>query len=98
MDWNGTGIWQGWRLTTDHSASSYNQPVLVNPSGVAAGPADITIGPLVGLAEASTILGWSKQQTSVYIRREKFPLPIQILASGPIWTKQQILEFKDARE
>ncbi|MGO0058669.1 DUF3653 domain-containing protein [Brevibacillus fluminis] len=39
--WTGTGIWDGWRLTTDHSASSYNQPVLVSPDGRAFGPGDI---------------------------------------------------------
>lgn len=39
--WVGVGIWQGWRLTTAHSASSYGQPVLVRPDGVALGPEDI---------------------------------------------------------
>jgi len=39
--WIGTGIWAGWRLTTDHSASSYGQPVLVDPDGNAYGPGDI---------------------------------------------------------
>ena len=39
--WTGSGIWSGWRLTTDHSASSYNQPVLVSPDGRAFGPGDI---------------------------------------------------------
>jgi hypothetical protein len=39
--WIGTGIWAGWRLTTDHSSSSYGQPVLVDPDGNAYGPGDI---------------------------------------------------------
>ena len=39
--WVGDGIWRGWRLTTAHSASSYGQPVLVRPDGVAMGPGDI---------------------------------------------------------
>jgi hypothetical protein len=39
--WVGTGAWQGWRLTTAHSASSYGQPVLVRPDGAALGPRDI---------------------------------------------------------
>lgn len=39
--WTGTGIWAGWRLTTDHAASSYGQPVLVSPDGRAFGPGDI---------------------------------------------------------
>jgi len=41
MEWIGTGIWKGWRLTTDHSSSSYGQPVLVDPDGNAYGPGDI---------------------------------------------------------
>ncbi len=39
--WTGNGVWQGWRLTTDHPTSSYGQPVLVDPDGVAYGPGDI---------------------------------------------------------
>lgn len=39
--WKGEGIWTGWRLTTDHPSSSYGQPVLVDPDGIAYGPADI---------------------------------------------------------
>lgn len=31
----------GWSLTTDHSASSYGQPVLVSPAGDAYGPGDL---------------------------------------------------------
>lgn len=40
--WRGQGVWRGWRLTTAHPASSYRQPVLVDPEGTAYGPADIT--------------------------------------------------------
>lgn len=39
--WTGQGVWAGWRITTDHAASSYGQPVLVDPDGNAYGPADI---------------------------------------------------------
>lgn len=39
--WQGSGIWEGWRLTTNHSSSSYGQPVIVNPQGKAFGPTDI---------------------------------------------------------
>ncbi len=39
--WTGTGPWQGWRITTAHSASIYGQPVLVRPNGSALEPADI---------------------------------------------------------
>ena len=39
--WVGTGPWRGWRLTTAHSVSSYGQPVLIGPDGVARGAGDI---------------------------------------------------------
>lgn len=39
--WTGEGIWAGWRITTDHAASSYGQPVLIDPDGNAYGPGDI---------------------------------------------------------
>ncbi len=39
--WTGTGVWAGWRLTTDHAASNHGQPVLVDPDGKAYGPGDI---------------------------------------------------------
>jgi len=53
---------------------------------------------LVGLSEAAETLGWSKQQVSVYLQRGKFPDPLQRLASGPIWTLQQIEDYRDARK
>jgi hypothetical protein len=33
-----------------------------------------------------------------YLKRGVFPQPIQTLASGPIWTKQQIEDYRDARK
>lgn len=54
----------------------------------------MTIPPLAGVAEAAEILGWKKQQIHVYMRRGKFPEPIQVLASGPIWTREQIETYK----
>lgn len=53
---------------------------------------------LVGLSETAELLDWSKQQVSVYVQRGKFPEPILRLASGPIWTKIQIEDFRDARK
>lgn len=52
----------------------------------------------VGVTEAAEILGWSKQQVSVYIQRERFPEPVQRLASGPIWTEKQIYDFRESRK
>lgn len=58
---------------------------------------DQKIPPLVGVTDAAEILGWSKQQVNVYLSRGKFPEPIQRISSGPIWTRQQILDYKNER-
>jgi hypothetical protein len=34
---------------------------------------------------------------NTYMTRGKFPIPIQTLASGPIWTRKQIEDFRDSR-
>jgi len=52
----------------------------------------------VGVAEATEILGWKKQQLYVYMQRRKFPNPVQRLASGPIWTRKQIEDYRDSRK
>lgn len=56
------------------------------------------VTPIVGLAEAAEILGLHKNTINTYIARGKFPEPIQRLASGPIWTKEQIEDYRDARK
>jgi len=55
---------------------------------------NIIVGPLVGYAEAAEILGWDKRRVGVYIQRGAFPEPIQRLASGPVWTRKQIEDYK----
>lgn len=52
----------------------------------------------VGVAEAAEIMGWTKQYVSEYRRRGLFPEPMQLLASGPIWFRQQILDYKATKE
>lgn len=95
--WTGTGIWSGWRLTTNHSASSYNQPVLVDPDGKAYAPDDILAPDLVGQKEICNILGWSKQQVSNYYNNNRLPDPYQVVAGRPLWTRQQIEDYRDRR-
>lgn len=56
------------------------------------------IPPLVGYAEASEILGWDKRRVGLYMKRGKFPQPIQYLACGPIWTRKQIEEYKVGKQ
>lgn len=52
---------------------------------------------LVGVQEAAQLLGWDKRKVATYMSRGSFPTPIQRLAGGSIWTKQQILDYKDSR-
>lgn len=95
--WQGTGIWQGWRLTKDHAASSHNQPVLVDPDGKAYGPGDIVSGQLIGQKEIGELLGWSKQQVSNYYKEGRLPEPDQVIAGRPAWSRSKIEEYRDAR-
>lgn len=53
---------------------------------------------LVGYAEAAEMLGWDKRRVGTYLQRGAFPKPIQRLSSGPIWTRKQIEDFRDARK
>lgn len=53
---------------------------------------------LVGVAECAEMLDWKKQQVYEYRQRGKFPEPIQTLASGPLWTRKQIEEYRDSRK
>jgi len=52
---------------------------------------------IVGHYEAAEILGWQKQQVTVYMQRGKFPEPLQKLKSTPIWLKEDIQKFKESR-
>ena len=56
------------------------------------------IPPLVGLKEAAEILGWDKRKVATYRKRGAFPEPMQNLASGPVWTRKQIEDFKKEKE
>jgi hypothetical protein len=48
---------------------------------------------LVGVKEASEILGWDKRKVSVYLGRGKLPEPIARLAAGPVWYRRDIEAF-----
>ncbi len=53
------------------------------------------IPPLVGTTEAAEMLQWSRGKVAVYVQRGKFPEPIQRLKGGPVWTRQQIEEYRE---
>lgn len=49
---------------------------------------------LVGIAEIAERAGVSKQAVSNWrLRYDHFPRPIQILQSGPVWNREQIIEW-----
>jgi hypothetical protein len=45
---------------------------------------------LVGVAEAAAILGWDKRRVITYVDRGRFPLPVERLAGGRIWRRNDI--------
>lgn len=69
--WTGTGTWLGWRLTTDHAASSYGQPVLVSPDGRAFGPGDIA--GKYSQADLADAMGVSRSAVTGRINRGNLP-------------------------
>ncbi len=74
--WKGDGVWSGWRITTDHAASSYGQPVLVSPSGQAYGPGDIESEKHRGKytqSALSRVLGVTKQAIRDRVKRGTLP-------------------------
>jgi hypothetical protein len=50
---------------------------------------------LAGLAEAAQVMGWDKRRVATYIRRGSFPEPLQGLASGRVWLREDIEEFSE---
>ncbi len=89
--WTGSGSWQGWSLTTNHSASRSGEPVLVSPSGKAYGPGEIerpvwSIGKeRFGQSDLATALGVSREYVGKLQRQDKLPPFDGHLASGRGW-------------
>jgi predicted DNA-binding transcriptional regulator AlpA len=52
---------------------------------------------LLGHKEVTEYLGWSKQLLNHYIKKGNFPPPIQVLASTPLWTEEQIQKYKEQK-
>lgn len=97
-----SGQWQGWRLTTDHAASNYGQPVLVSPSGKAYGPGDIdrpewSIGKeKFSQADLAGALGVSRVRVGELLGQSKLPPFDGHLPNGRGWwsfdTMQEIVD------
>lgn len=45
---------------------------------------------LAGVAEAADVLGWDKRRVVTYIDRGSFPEPVQSLASGRVWLREDV--------
>jgi hypothetical protein len=83
--WQGTGAWQGWRLTTDHPASSYGQPVLVSPDGIPFGPGDIVaFSEVMTGPEAAEKWGVGESTIRNYANAGQF-LPSEARRAGRSW-------------
>lgn len=52
---------------------------------------------LYGLAEFAEALGWDRRKLSTYRTRGAIPEPYQTLASGPVWTEEQVQGYKQHR-
>ena len=48
---------------------------------------------LYGVAEFAEALGWDRSRVSKYLTREAVPEPYARLASGPVWTEEQVKVF-----
>ncbi|HEU4354186.1 MAG TPA: hypothetical protein VFT27_01225 [Actinomycetota bacterium] len=51
---------------------------------------------LVGVSEAAAILGWDRRRVITYVDRGSFPEPLEHLASGRVWRRDQIEAFARA--
>lgn len=51
---------------------------------------------LVGVSEAAAILGWDRRRVITYVDRGSFPEPVEHLASGRVWRRDQIEAFARA--
>lgn len=51
------------------------------------------IADLIGLTELAEVLGVSKNEANALRQRHGFPAPVHKLRMGPMWDKEQILEW-----
>jgi hypothetical protein len=48
---------------------------------------------LAGVAEAAGIIGWDKRRVVTYIDRGRFPEPLQSLAGGRVWLRDDVERY-----
>jgi hypothetical protein len=54
-----------------------------------------TLPALAGVAEAADVLGWDKRRVVTYIDRGSFPEPVQSLASGRVWRRDDVEAYAE---
>lgn len=88
--WTGADAWAGWKITTGHASSSYGQPVLVSPDGIAYEPEDITsIDEIYSGSNAAAKWGVNESTLNDYALQGKFyPSEIKHLNRDWIITRQ----------
>ena len=50
---------------------------------------------LAGVAEAAQVMEWDKRRVVTYATRGNFPEPVQSLASGRVWLREDIERFAE---
>lgn len=53
---------------------------------------------LVGIAEIAELLGVTRQRASALQTNPRFPAPIAVLRSGPVWRRGDLTRFEDTWE
>jgi len=51
---------------------------------------------LFGQSEFASELNWDERKLRVYYQRGKLPEPYAKAGSRPLWTREQVQEFKDS--
>src|SRR5207249_7411461 len=51
------------------------------------------VATVAGVAEAAAVMGWDKRRVITYIDRGRFPEPLQSLASGRVWLREDVERF-----
>lgn len=95
--WIGGDTWAGWKVTTDHASSSYGQPVLVSPDGMAYEPDDITsLDEVYSGPNAAAKWGVNESTLRNYATQGKFyPSEIKQLNSDWVITRQGMQRLFD---
>ena len=54
---------------------------------------NIDVDNILGTSEVAEVLGVSKQRIHALRKMVEFPEPVRVLASTPLWDKEEVLAF-----